>query len=725
MKTGITFSLALSLGSWFGAVDAYWRMNCGVAQTGRVDPILSPGSVSGHVHLLSGATNVNTTSDYDSLSAASCTSCSIQKDLSAYWTPLMYYQFANGSFTPVPNGGTVVYYLGRGDDIANVVSFPKGLKMVSGDSTARSYDNTTMTYGPNSTFPPRPVADRVSFVCIDYTNETPQTTFLNNTDCPEGLRAQIQFQSCWDGVNLYKSDQSHVAYLSQIDNGICPPSHPVLLPHLFFEIYYFPNSMDTSDGGQFVFSNGDTTGYGFHGDFLNGWDTDVLTDAVTQCLVNDTDGVIEDCAPLAASQDEYYANNCPERPALVNEQVKGILPKLPGCNTVTYGPAAAPQGICSTEPSLNTPEDTDGETRVEPTINSTTIAMSSGSTATYQGCYIDESNGARALSAASTTNSTGMSTALCAAYCQNKGYSVFGTEYSDECYCGSSISASTTNETDCAMACVGNLTQWCGGPDRLSVWLISGNETNAATSSGPTVANSTYISCYSDNTGGSRTLTSRTMDSSMTLEMCASTAQKGNYKYFGVEYADECWVGDTLATTGATLAEGQCSMTCAGNTNELCGGPNALSLFQNKLYQQPGNPSTVNITGSSAKFGYLGCYTEGTSGRALGGSASYSTTSSSMTVEMCVAACYAKGYDYAGVEYSDECYCNNIGITNGATTASSGCSMICDGNQAEYCGGSNRVNVYELKNSTSSSRLARRELQHSRRFMLSHWFGLS
>lgn len=136
--------------------------------------------------------------------------------------------------------------------------------MVSGDSTARSYDNTTMTYG-NSTYGPRPVADRVSFVCIDYNNETPQTTFLNNTDCPDGLRAQIQFQSCWDGVNLYKSDQSHVAYMSQIDNGVCPPTHPVLLPHLFFEIYYFPNSMDTSDGGKFVFSNGDTTGYGFHG----------------------------------------------------------------------------------------------------------------------------------------------------------------------------------------------------------------------------------------------------------------------------------------------------------------------------------------------------------------------------------------------------------------------------------------------------------------------------
>lgn len=459
---------------------------------------------------------------------------------------------------------------------------------------------------------------------------------------------------------------------------------------------------------------------------MNGWDNDVLTEAVAQCINGNEDGVIEECPPLEASQDEYYGTNCPERPALVNEQVKGILSKLPGCNTVTSGPAAAPQGICSTQPSLNTPEDTDGETRVNPTVNTTTVTLSSGSTATYQGCYVD-GTGARALSAARTTNSTGMSTAVCGAYCQNQGYSFFGTEYSDECYCGSSISASTANQTDCAMACSGNLTEYCGGSVRLSVWEISGNETDSSTSSGPTVSNATYISCYSDNTGG-RTLSTRTTGSSMTLEQCAQTAQTGNLKYFGLEYADECWTGDTLSTSATTLAEGQCSMACAGNSTEICGGSNALSLFQNKLYVQPGNPATVTVTGQSAQYGYLGCYTEGSSGRALGGSSSYSTTSNSMTVELCTAACYAKGYSYAGVEYSRECYCNNIGITNSATSAPGGdsdCSMICNGNQAEYCGGSNRVSVYELKNATNSSSVARRGLVHSRHFFLSHLLGHS
>jgi hypothetical protein len=63
-----------------------------------------------------------------------------------------------------------------------------------------------------------------------------------------------------------------------------------------------------------------------------------------------------------------------------------------------------------------------------------------------------------------------------------------------------------------------------------------------------------------------------------------------------------------------------------------------------------------------------------------------------MTVEICAAFCAS--YPYFGVEYSGECYCG-IGLQGGSvlsTTAS--CDMLCDGNQLEYCGGPNRLDVY-------------------------------
>ena len=162
--------------------------------------------------------DININSTYPSLQTSECTSCSIQADKSAYWTPQLYYLHASGIYEEVPNSGMAVYYLGRGigADGSSAVPFPEGLKMLSGSSGARSYDSTTMTWG-NSTYPSRPVADRASFACINYDNETPETPGFNNTNCPEGLRAQIQMQSCWNGVDLYKSDNSHVAYLSQIE----------------------------------------------------------------------------------------------------------------------------------------------------------------------------------------------------------------------------------------------------------------------------------------------------------------------------------------------------------------------------------------------------------------------------------------------------------------------------------------------------------------------------
>jgi hypothetical protein len=38
----------------FTFVDAFWRMNCGIVQNGRVDPIVNPGAISSHAHMISG-----------------------------------------------------------------------------------------------------------------------------------------------------------------------------------------------------------------------------------------------------------------------------------------------------------------------------------------------------------------------------------------------------------------------------------------------------------------------------------------------------------------------------------------------------------------------------------------------------------------------------------------------------------------------------------------------
>ncbi|KAI9286412.1 WSC domain-containing protein [Umbelopsis sp. AD052] len=66
---------------------------------------------------------------------------------------------------------------------------------------------------------------------------------------------------------------------------------------------------------------------------------------------------------------------------------------------------------------------------------------------------------------------------------------------------------------------------------------------------------------------------------------------------------------------------------------------------------------------------------------------------SGMTVEGCEAECTANSYMYAGVEYSNECWCGN---TMQPTSApSSDCNMPCKGNASEICGAGDRFNVYK------------------------------
>jgi hypothetical protein len=68
--------------------------------------------------------------------------------------------------------------------------------------------------------------------------------------------------------------------MSQIDNGACPLGYPVQLIHIFFEVLYSVNSIIRDENGTFFFSNGDAAGYGFHGDFLNGWNVDVQNSTI-------------------------------------------------------------------------------------------------------------------------------------------------------------------------------------------------------------------------------------------------------------------------------------------------------------------------------------------------------------------------------------------------------------------------------------------------------------
>lgn len=98
----------------------------------------------------------------------------------------------------------------------------------------------------------------ISYACLGVSG--PETPGLPNHNCPNGLRAQVMFPSCWDGVNLDSSNhKSHMAYPSLVDNGVCPPTHPNRTVTIFFEVTFRVDDFKDrwyGDNQPFVFSNG-------------------------------------------------------------------------------------------------------------------------------------------------------------------------------------------------------------------------------------------------------------------------------------------------------------------------------------------------------------------------------------------------------------------------------------------------------------------------------------
>jgi hypothetical protein len=74
-----------------------------------------------------------------------------------------------------------------------------------------------------------------------------------------------------------------------------------------------------------------------------------------------------------------------------------------------------------------------------------------------------------------------MTVAKCAAHCQ--AFEYFGVEYAVECYCGDALSGTAAGtESECSQLCAGDNTEWCGGPNRLSLYRKADNEPPTPTS---------------------------------------------------------------------------------------------------------------------------------------------------------------------------------------------------------------------------------------------------
>jgi len=138
-------------------------------------------------------------------------------------------------------------------------------------------------------------------------------------------------------------------------------------------------------------------------------------------------------------------------------------------------------------------------------------------------------------------------------------------------------------------------------------------------------------------------------------------------------------------------------MPCSGDSTSLCGGPFSLQLYVSTKFNSVGLSSDLTQSTVPLPNGWQAASADNTtstlsstcirevSGRALTGA---SMASGSMTIEMCLNFCGSKGFQFAAVQYSSECRCDNE-LRNGASLSavSSSCGMPCAGNPTQGCGG--------------------------------------
>lgn len=284
--------------------------------------------------------------------SATCTTCKFKENKSNYWTAALYFHHPNGSFIRVPqrpghfsvyppergpDGGIMIYYI-QAPNEPSVTAFPKGFRMITGNPM----------YREQKYFGASPDAWALTFRCWDVDAITEPFGPSNNHNaspgspvdffhlpkklCPGGIRSNIFFPSCWDGKNLDSPDhRSHMAFpMGDVGSaGVyqmpskCPESHPVRMPTLFYEVTWETtlfNDLYPTDGSQpYVWSMGDPTGYGHHGDYMFGWEGDALQRAMDKCLT--AAGRPEECKELTMQSDEDMYN-CKLR-SVVPEVVEG------------------------------------------------------------------------------------------------------------------------------------------------------------------------------------------------------------------------------------------------------------------------------------------------------------------------------------------------------------------------------------------------------------------
>ena len=255
-----------------------FRIVCPYSHMSFDDPIVYPGQPGrSHLHTFFGNTGTNANSTAESIRNTGNSTCRGGiANRSAYWVPTLIDTRTNAPLKP---DNFLAYYKTGALPAASVQPLPTGLRMIAGDPNAT---------GPQS-------ASR--WKCLGGPNKQNALygPTIGNCDVGASLYQEVFFPQCWDGVNLDSPDhRSHMSYPVRVPNADgkgthaeCPKTHPVVLPHITFNVTYVVREQDaplrwrlSSD----LYDRSQPGGLSSHGDWFNGWKTELSDSFARNCI---------------------------------------------------------------------------------------------------------------------------------------------------------------------------------------------------------------------------------------------------------------------------------------------------------------------------------------------------------------------------------------------------------------------------------------------------------
>jgi len=245
-----------------GAPRGQFVVRCRFSHSLPDDPIVHPGQPGeSHLHDFFGNTTANANSTLESMLAGG-TTCRVPSDTAGYWSPAAYL-----GGTPLSPKAMRIYYFGVAGGV--VETLPAGLKMIGGNPTALDpAENPHVSWSCGES---RAISTPREPIPYDCTGWAPGHPFV------DGVVANVEMPSCWNGIGLEPSD---VAY--PVD-GSCPAGFPLVLPRLSQRIHLGVMNPLTPTG-EVALSLSSGPFHTLHADFWNTWQQSRLDQLVAECL---------------------------------------------------------------------------------------------------------------------------------------------------------------------------------------------------------------------------------------------------------------------------------------------------------------------------------------------------------------------------------------------------------------------------------------------------------